>query len=52
MLLPGLLSTSYFKGTNITKFLEQFKEIYKDYKVEGSNKKLKYLLKYYTIIIS
>jgi hypothetical protein len=52
ILLPGSLGAPYFKGTNITKFLERFKEIYKDYRVEGSSKKLKCLLKYYTIIIS
>ena len=52
MLLPGLPGAPYFKGTNITKFLEQFKEIYKDYRVEGSSKKLKCLPKYYIIIIS
>ena len=52
MLLLGLLGALYFKGTNITKFLEQFKEMCKDYRVEDSSKKLKYLLKYYTIMIS
>ena len=52
ILLLSLLGTLYFKGTNIIEFLEQFKEIYKDYRVEGSSKKLKRLPKYYTIIIS
>jgi hypothetical protein len=50
--LPGSLGAPYFKGTNITKFLERFEEIYKDYRVEGSSKKLKRLPKYYTIMIS
>jgi hypothetical protein len=52
MPLPGSPGAPYFKGTNITEFLERFEEMCKDYRVEGSGKKLKRLSKYYTIMIS
>jgi hypothetical protein len=50
--LLGSPGAPYFKGTNITEFLERFKEICEDYRVEDSSEKLKRLPKYYTIMIS
>ena len=52
MSLLGSPGAPYFKGTNITEFLERFKEICEDYRVEGSSKKLKRLPKYYATMIS
>ena len=50
--LLGSPGAPYFKGANITEFLEQFKEMCKDYKVEGSSEKLKRLPKYCATMIS
>jgi hypothetical protein len=42
---PGLPGTPYFKGANITDFLETFIELYKDYNIKQNNLKTK-VIKY------
>jgi hypothetical protein len=44
----GSPSIPYFKGVNITDFLETFIELYKDYNIKKKDLKTK-LIKYYNI---
>ncbi len=48
MPILGLPNTPYFKGVNITDFLETFIELYKDYNIKKEDLKTK-LIRYYNI---
>jgi hypothetical protein len=51
LLLLGVLRAPYFKGANITKFLERFEDLYIDHRIKEANR-TKRLPYYYKIAIS
>ncbi len=48
--LPDTSNTFYFKGVNISEFIERFEDIYDDYQVRDENK-IKHVPRYCTQVI-